>query len=303
MKKSKALKIIGIVACVLLSIYLIISVVATSFYYSIKALTKPEVVAVVIQQVDYKQVFDANPLVKQILVKNGITSDMAENTIKSEQGRKIIEAYTKEIVEIFKSAPKDKITDASYIKELISNNKIKFVEIAKKNGDAKLNPKVVEKIIDNLLNDDAFIEKAISVITEIKDIVKSVETSRIVTNNFSFWSIILIVMAVIAVAVIIIIMHSNGFLLVGLDFAVISIMLCLVIAFSKSSFISLLALEISDFGAQIIESAVSVSIDKMEIIVIGAIIMAVLFSGFSVVLKILKRKYQKGQYVEIPVEK
>ncbi|MBR6533544.1 MAG: hypothetical protein IKT44_03875 [Clostridia bacterium] len=299
MKKSKALKIIGIVACVLLSIYLIISVVATSFYYSIKALTKPEAVAVVIQQVDYKQVFDANPLVKQILVKNGITSVMAENIIKSEQGGKIIEAYTKEIVEIFKSAPKDKITDASYIKELISDNKFKFVEIAEKNTEAKLSPKVVEKFIDNLLKDDAVIEKTISVITEIKDIVKSVETSRTVTNNFSFWSIILIVMAVIAVAVIIIIMHSNGFLLVGLDFAVISIILCMVIAFSKSSFISLLALEISDFGAQIIESAVSVSVDKIEVIVIGTIIMAVLFSGFFVVLKLLKKKYQKGQYIEI----
>ena len=299
MKKSKALKIIGIVACVLLSIYVIISVVATSFYYSIKALTKPEAVAVVIQQVDYKQVFDANPLVKQILVKNGITSVMAENIIKSEQGGKIIEAYTKEIVEIFKSAPMDKITDASYIKELISDNKFRFVEIDEKNAEAKLSPKVVEKIIDNLLKDDAVIEKTISVITEIKDIVKTVETSRTVTNNFSLWSIILIVMAVIAVAVIIIIMHSNGFLMVGLDFAVISIILCLVIAFSKSSFISLLALEISDFGAQIIESAVSVSVDKIEVIVIGTIIMAVLFSGFFVVLKLLKKKYQKGQYIEI----
>ncbi len=299
MKKSKVLKVIGIAACILLSIYFIISVVATSFYYSIKALTKPEAVAVVIQQVDYKRVFDANPLVKQMLTKNGMTSDMAEKIIKSEQSSKLIEAYTKEIISIFKDAPKDKMTDASYVKECIINNKAKFIEIAKKNGDANLNPKIVENSIDNLLVDDKFVEQSISVATEIKDIVKSVETSRIVTNTATGWGIFAIVMALAAMVVIIVIMHSDGFLLVGLDFAVISIILCLVIAFSRSDIVSLLALEISDFGAQIIESAVSVSVDKIEVIVIGTIIMAVLFSGFFVVLKLLKRKYQKTQYIDI----
>lgn len=299
MKKSKALKVIGIVACVLLSIYFIISVVATSFYYSIKALTKPEAVAVIVQQVDYKQVFDVNPLVKQILTKNGMTSDMAEKIIKSEQSSKLIEAYTKEIISIFRDAPKDKMTDASYVKECIINNKAKFIEIAKKNGDANLNPKIVENSFDNLLVDDKFVEQSISVATEIKDIVKSVETSRIVTNTATGWGIFAIVMALAAMVVIIVIMHSDGFLLVGLDFAVISIILCLVIAFSRSDIVSLLVLEISDFGAQIIESAISVSVDKIQIIVIGTIIMAVLFTGFSVVLKLLKRKYQKTQYIDI----
>ena len=299
MKKSKTLKIIGITVSVFLSIYVITSVVVNAFYYSIKALTKPESVAVVIQQVDYKRVFDANPLVKQILVKNGITTAVAENILKSEQGARIIEAYTKEISEIFKQVPDDKISDASYFKKLISENKLKFMSVAEKYPDMKLSPQMVESTIDNLIKDDQIIKKALSVMTEIKDITRLVETSRTITNVASLWSIISIVMALVSVVAIIVIMHSNGFLIVGVDFAVISIILCLVIAFSKSNFISLFALEISDFGEQIIESAVSVSIEKIQIVFVGAIIMAVLFSGFFVLLKLLKRKYQKTQYIEI----
>lgn len=108
--------------------------------------------------------------------------------------------------------------------------------------------------------------------------------------------------AFILIAVIITLMRSNGFFWVGADFTVISILLGLIIAFAKSNFISTVALKMSHFGTQIVESAVSISTEKMIIAFLGAIIITVLFIGFFMAVKLLKHKYQKEAPTKTQVE-
>lgn len=108
MRKQKILKILGVAACVLLSLFLIVGVTAVPFYYSITALTNPETVAMVIQEVDYKRVIDKNPAVQKTLAKYGITSSEAETVMKSKQTGELIEIYADEVTEILLDIPDDK---------------------------------------------------------------------------------------------------------------------------------------------------------------------------------------------------
>ena len=85
MRKQLIFKILKIVICALLSITLIFGVVAVPFYYSIIALTKPETVAMVIQEIDYKKVIEKNPTIKSTLDKYKITPAEADTIMKSKK--------------------------------------------------------------------------------------------------------------------------------------------------------------------------------------------------------------------------
>ncbi len=301
MKNEVSIKIVKIAICLLLSAFLVIGVVTVPFYYSITGLMEPETVALVIKEVDYKRVVRESPDIKKALDYYGVTPTEADTFMKSKQTGEMVEIYADEVTEIFLEIPDDRMLDVPYIKEIVAQNTDKFLDIAEKNLELRLKREVIKKNVDTFLDkNEVVIEDAIPVIEEIKDVVKTIHTSRVVENTLSFWfALLLVAVAFILIAVIIVLMRSSGFLWVGIDFAVISIILTLVIAFSKSHFVSVLALELSNFGTQIIESAVSISTEKIIIAVFGTIIMAVLFFGFFAVLKLLKKKYQNEVKIQV----
>ena len=305
MKKELVLKILKIIVCSLLSIILVIGVVLVPFYYSITALTEPETVAMVIQDVDYKRAIEKNSTVKKTLAKYGITTQEAQTIMKSQQTGELIEVYTDEVTEILLDIPDDAKIDIPYIKRLVDENADKFLNIAEQNINLKFKRQIVQKNIDDFFEkNEKTVQEAIPIVREVKDVVKTIHTSHIAQKTLTLqFALIFIISVFLILGVIILIMRSNGFLWAGIDFGIISVILCVVIAFSKSNFITRVALRISDFGTQIIESAISISTEKIIIAVFGTIILTALFMGFFVVLKLLKKKYQKQNYIEIPIIK
>ncbi|MBE6739248.1 MAG: hypothetical protein E7565_02900 [Ruminococcaceae bacterium] len=295
MRKKSVLKFLKITACTLLSIVFILGVVAVPFYYSVIALTEPETVAIVIQEVDYKTVIHKNPAIKKTLAKYNITPTKADKIMKSKQTGELVEIYADEVTQIFLDIPKEQKLNASFLKQLIEDNTDKFLDIAEDNTNIKFNREKTKQEVDDFIEkNEVVIEESVSVIEEVRDVVKTIYTSHILEKKLSFWiAIALIISAFAFIAVIIILMHSNGFLWIGIDFAIISILLGLIIAFCSSNFISTLALKISDFGTHIIESAITISTEKMIIAVFSTVIMTMLFMAFFTVVKLLKRKYQK----------
>ena len=304
MKKESVFKILKIFICALLSVVFVLGVVAVPFYYSITALTKPETVAMVIQEVDYKKVIQKNPTIKKTLAKYGITPIEADTVMKSKQTGELVEVYANEVTQIFLDIPDNKMLDVPYIKEIVHQNTEKFIDIAEQNTSWKFKKSKAKATVDAFFEkNEVAIEESVEVLEEVRDVVKTIHTSRVVEKKLSLWiAIAFIAAAFVIIAVIIVLMRSNGFFWVAADFAAISIILCLVIAFSKSDPISRLALKISDFGTQIVESAISISTEKMIIAVFGTVIMTVLFMGFFAALKFLKQKYQTGAYISLPVE-
>lgn len=295
MNKKVALNILKIIASNLLSLLLVLGVVAVPFYYSINALTKPETVSMVIQEVDYKKIIQKNPTIKKTLAKYDITPTKADTIMKSEQTGELLEIYADEVTHIFLDIPEDKKLDVPYIKKLVEDNTDKFLDITEEKINFKFKRETVEKEVDNFLEKNVVvIEESVATIEQVRDVVKTIYTSRVVKKEISVLvGVIFISLVFVVIAGIIALMRSNGFLWVGIDFLLITTLLSFIIAFAKSNFISGLALKVSDFSVQIVESAISVSVEKMIIAVFGSIIFAIIFIGFFVALKLLKNKYQK----------
>lgn len=298
MKKQLIFKILKTIICVLLSAVLILGVVAVPFYYSIIALTKPETVAMVIQEIDYKKVIEKNPTIKSTLDKYNITPTEADTIMKSKKTGELVEIYANEVTQIFLDIPEDRKLDVTYIKQLVKDNTDKFLDIAEDNTNIKFRRKDAKQEVDKFFqNNKVVIEESVSMIEEVRDVVKTIYTSRVVEKKLSFWIAISFITSVfIVIAVIIILMRSNGFFWVGADFAVISILLGLIIAFSKSDFIKTVSLKMSNFGTQIVESAISISTEKIIIAVLGTIIITILFFGFFISVKLLKCKYERNSH-------
>ena len=89
--KKLLYKMFKIFVSILFSIVLVFGVVIVPFYYSITALTKPETVSMVIQEVDYKQIIQNNPAIKDTLAKYAITPEKADTIIKSKQAGELVE--------------------------------------------------------------------------------------------------------------------------------------------------------------------------------------------------------------------
>ena len=86
----------------------IVFVLGIVFYYSITALTKPETVAMVIQEVDYKQIIQKNSEIKDELAKYDITPTRADTIMKSKKTGELVEIYADEVTQIFLDIPQDK---------------------------------------------------------------------------------------------------------------------------------------------------------------------------------------------------
>lgn len=294
MKKETTFKILKISAAVLLCVALIFGAVAVSFYYSVIALTKPEMVTMFIQEVDYKKAIQKNPTIKNTLERYGITPTEADTVMKSQQTAELVKVYTDEVTQIFLDIPDDQRLDVAYIKELVKRNTDEFLNIAEENTSLKFKREQTKREIEAFLQkNEVAIEESAAVIEDVRDVVKTIYTSRVIEEKLSFWfAIILVAAAFIIIAGIIVLMRSNGFFCVAANFGLSSIILCVVILYAKSDFVSRLALKMSDFGMQIVESAVSVSVRKLIIAVFAMVIVSVLFIGFFVALKLLKYKYQ-----------
>ena len=299
MRKQLIFKMLKIVICALLSITLIFGVVAVPFYYSIIALTKPETVAMVIQEIDYKKVIEKNPAIKNTLDKYKITPAEADIIMKSKETGEMVEIYANEVAQIFLDIPEDKKLNVTYIKQIVKDNTDKFLDITEDNFNMKIGRKEAKQEVDTFFqNHEVIIEESVSMIEEVRDVVRTIYASRVLEKKLSFWiAIAFITVVFIVIAVIILLMRSNGFFWVGADFTVISILLGLIIVFSKSDFIKTISLKMSDFGTQIVESAISISTEKIIIALLGTIIITVLFFGFYVSIKLLKQKYQKREEI------
>lgn len=294
MTKQKVFKIAGIVGCVILSIFFVLSFVAVPFYYSVTALTKPETIVMIFQEVDYKSMVEKTPELKLELQKYDISSNKAQKIMEGKQAGDVIELYVDEVTEILLDVPSDVKLDVPYLKGLVNENLDELINIAEENTKLKFKKEQVQQNIDNYFDkNQKSIEKSMPVIESVRNVVKTVHTSKLVQRSLTpLFAVILVAIAFIILGVIIAIRRSNGFLWISIDFAVISVILCLIMGYSQSNFINRLAINVSDFGTQVIKSAVSVSTNKIMIAVFAAIILTILFAGFFALLKLLKRKYQ-----------
>ncbi len=294
MKNNDARKILGTVLCLFLSLFFVISLIIIPFYYSVIALTIPETIANVIQNVDYKTVIEQSPDIKSSLQDYGINSVEADKYMKSSQTKELIEIYADEVTEIFLNIPDDRLIDVSFIRKIVDDNIDDFLTITEDNTKLKFSKEQITNDVDAFFKKNEFkIENAVPVIEETRTIVKTIMASTLIKRNLTFTSALIIIGGSgIIIAIICLIKRSKGFLWIGIDFTLISIILLLIVFFSHSYFINKVALKVSKFETEIIKSAISICTDKIIFAIYGMVILAILFIMFYIVIILVKRKYK-----------
>ena len=276
------------------SLNLIMVLISTlvPFYYSVIALTEPQTVTTVIQNIDYKNLIKKTPALETTLEDYGIDYKKADEIMKSKEAGELIEVYADEATEILLTLPENRKIDSSLIKELVDENIDKVLTVTKKNTNIKFNQEEVKKTVSNYIEEnESVIEECVPVFEQARTVIKQIKFSRIVSRTLSLPFIIIFTAVMIMITALIFIIKRrkfNGLLFLGADFTVISIILGLTVYFCKSSFVTSLALKMSDFGVSIIESAVSVYADGIIIAVIIAVALAVIAFMLFAVLRYIK---------------
>ena len=247
------------------------------FYYSVIALTEPQTVTTIIQNIDYKTLIKKTPAVEAALKNYGIDYKKADEIMKSKETGELIEVYADEATEILLSIPENRKFDSSLVKELVEENIDEVLTVAKESTDIKINENAVKTTVNKYITEnERELEEYAPVLEQARTVVKQIKLSKIVARTLTLPFIIIFTAVMLIIAALIFIIkrrNFNGLLFLGLDFTVISLALGLTVYFCKSSFVTSLALKMSDFGVSIIESAVSVCADR---IIIALIISAAL---------------------------
>lgn len=261
------------------------------FYYSVIALTEPQTVTTIIQNIDYKTLIKKTPSVEATLKNYGIDYKKADEIMKSKETGELIEVYADEATEILLSIPENRKFDSSLVKELVDENLDKVLTVAKENTKVNLDQDKVKTAVNKYIAENGSeLEAVAPVLEQARTVVKQIKLSKIVARTLTLPFIIIFTAVMLIIAALIFIIkrrNFNGLLFLGLDFTVVSLALGLTVYFCKSSFVTSLALKMSDFGVSIIESAVSVCADRIIIALIIAAALAILSIMFFAALRYL----------------
>lgn len=262
------------------------------FYYSVIALTEPQTVTTVIQNIDYKTLIKKTPSLEATLKDYGIDYKKADEIMKSKEAGELIEVYADEATEILLSIPENRKIDSSLVKELVDENIDKVLTVTKENTNIEFDEKEVKETVSNYIaENESSIEEYVPVFEQARTVIKQIKFSRIVSRTLTLPFIIIFTAVIIMITALIFIIKRrqfNGLLFLGADFTAVSIILGLTVYFCKSSFVTSLAVKMSDFGVSIIESAVSLYEDRIIIAIIIAATLAVLAFMLFAALRYLK---------------
>lgn len=274
----------------LLNLLIVLICTVVPFYYSVIALTEPQTVTTVIQNIDYKTLIKKTPALEATLKDYGIDYKKADEIIKSKEAGELIEVYVDEATEIFLSVPDNRKFDTSLVKQLVDDNIDKVLTVAKENTNIEFNEKEVKETVSKYIEEnESEIKEYVPIFEQVHTVIKQIKFSKIVSRTLTLpFIIILTSVMLIITALIFIIKRRNfkGLIFLGVDFSVASIILDLTVCFCESSFVTSLALQMSDFGVSIIESAVSVYVDRIIIAIISTTTLAVVsFVLFAVLCR------------------
>jgi len=289
---KKSIKILGNFFCVILSAVFIILAVMIPFYYSITGLTVPKTVTEVVQGVDYKTVIEKTPAIKSALKKSKVTTTTVEKFMKSPQASELIEVYADEATEILLDIPKDRMFDVELIKEIAEEHVDDFVKIAEEKTGKNYSEKKIKKNVDTFIEkNEEQIEKSIPVIETTRKVVKTIHESNVIEQRISLKTI-LILSAVTCVILLCIFITKRfrGCIWMGINCLIASVLLAALLVFSQSNLISMLALKLSSFNVEIIESAITICSEKVAIAFFSTAIGSFVFVTLFAITYSLKRR-------------
>ena len=305
MHKKRILNILSTFTAVILSIIFVVFCVATPFYFSITALSKPKTIVKIIQNVDYKNIIKENKELEDNLKQVGIDGEAADKLMKSPEAAVIIEDYSDEITDILVNIPTDKEFDISLVQQVIDDNIDAVLDIVE---DSSQNPIVREDIKSEINNAvkkyKKTIEQSFTVVKQVSISVKTIYSSKIVKNiltpKFAFLFLLIILFLT---GIICILKHKKAqcVLWIAIDCIISAAFLAAIIIFNNTDFVSKIALKASDFGSQIVLSTISLLVNRLGIgFLCLSALAAILITVYVIIyLKLLKKSTTQTELQEV----
>ncbi len=278
---------------ILFSVILVLLAVITPFYYSITGLTKPKAVKTVVQSIDYVQMVDQSAAVQQALAEYGVDGKAADEIMKSEQTGDLIEQYADKVTEILLTVPSDRPIDLPLLREVVDDNLDKVLNVAEENAGVALPRQEITTVVEGFIDENQQeIKQSLPLLETARSVIKTVRMSAVVSRTMTWQFGLLLGLVGAALVTAIILFHKKnaaGLLWITVDSGIASVLLLLLMLFSRHALVNTVAQRISGFGGDVVRSAIQVSTDTVEIGLVAAIACTVLSLGIYIGWRLYKR--------------
>ena len=295
MAKGSFLRALGSFAAVILSIILVVLCIVAPVYFSVTSIITPKSVSKVIQKMDFETLITESDDMNETFEKLGLDSDDAEEFIKSPEVTEVIENYSAAVTDTLQVLSKEEEFDASFLQDFVEENIDTLVDIAE-----EISPTGVEKedlkeglsqaiasqeeVFEELLPKDEITVNTSGNIDPLKAI-------RLVLSP----TLTLIVVAALLVPVALICLlkfkRARCCIWLSVDFIICSLLLGGIALLGNLAFFKELLPTDASFGAQIINSSVSVVFNRVAISALVLIVLAALLltAYFIIRAKVLNK--------------
>lgn len=268
------LNILSIIASVILSIIFIVSTFSLVVYYSVGGLLQPKTITTVIQNIDYVEIFKESKDMDQAFIDLGLDEETKDAVIKSDSFENLWDDVAIEFTNVLIDSNTELNTlDASALKDIVNNHTDDILAVVEENSDKPIEKDKISEKIDNVFeNKSDVIQKTVSKLEPIKQMVVTYDTVTKTVYNTLKWYYILgfCLIEIVILGLIYIMRHKSygGFIWISVDTGITGLLLSAVAVVIGSGLITKTISSLPSFASIFVDSAINYILTKFIIALI-----------------------------------
>ncbi len=311
-KQSAGVSFLTAFLGVILSIIFVVSAFVLPVYYSVAGLLQPQTVTAIIQNIDYVEIIESSPEVKEAIISAGLDSAAADEIIKSKEAKKLIEDFAGTATDIlFDANEAVKNFDSEYLQGLVDEHFDGILTAAEKATGKEIPKEELKNSISTYIEENSEeIDNAVPVIRPISETAPELAfvSGSVYTTLGTGFIIGAIAVLVLILGLIYLLRKYNfgGFVWIAVNCGITGLLVGGVFALVSSSLIDDVINSIPSFPVTVVEAALSAASGKLltALIVLGALMVASIAACIS--LRIYFKKKQAAipldNFAEMPAE-
>ncbi len=290
---KKFLNILTVLGSIILSIVFVVTTFSLVLYYSVAGLLHPKTITTVIQNIDYVEVLKESKELNQSFNELGLDEKTKEAVIESDSFNELWDDVAVEFSDfITDSDTEASKLDTSALKDIFKKHTDEILVVVNENSDKQIDKNELSEKIDEVFeNKSDVIEKTVSNLEPIKEMVVSYETTTKTVYNTLKWYYILgfCLIEIIFLVLIYIMRRKNygGFIWISVDTGVTGLLLSVVAIIIGSGLISKVLSNLPSVASIFVDSAINYILTNF---IIALIICFAVMTASIVACVLFKRK-------------
>lgn len=290
---KKFLNILTVLGSIILSIVFVVTTFSLVLYYSVAGLLHPKTITTVIQNIDYVEVLKESKELNQSFNELGLDEKTKEAVIESDSFNELWDDVAVQFSDfITDSDTEASKLDTSALKDIFKKHTDEILVVVNENSDKQIDKNELSEKIDEVFeNKSDVIEKTVSNLEPIKEMVVSYETTTKTVYNTLKWYYILgfCLIEIIFLVLIYIMRRKNygGFIWISVDTGVTGLLLSVVAIIIGSGLISKVLSNLPSVASIFVDSAINYILTNF---IIALIICFAVMTASIVACVLFKRK-------------